>query len=1165
MTTKTRGKEAAETASAEAVLQSADMRAAFTSSGGLRRFDVAGLSLVQQPASELESGLAGLWLQQGEECVPLLGAGSSGVLHTTDGHPWVGGTAGFTGTGDGVHSGVHARVHYRVDLDFAPDVLAWVWRVHLSPDETQGGPAAPMQVRLVHTQDVGLAPYGAVRTNEYYVSQYLDLTPVELPEHGIALAVRQNMPGATAPWAMIGSLGVGEQWSTDARQLTRTVDGRARLVPGEGLPSSRLQGEHTLVGIASAPLELVPGSVTTGGFFGVLVPDHQAATSPADRSLADAAFLFAESLPAPASLGGDHATIVAGSVFDRGVLVGDDLAPEAVERLFGAERSLVETGPDGDLWSFTIGRGAEAETVTLAAKERAVLRPHGHMLRTGSAVAPDTDLLTSTIWMAGVFASQVSQGHVNRGVAISARRTYLGLMQAHGLRIFVDRGRSEGEGDGLQLLGEPSAWALRPDRARWLYVTGEGTIEVTATAPTDRNDLLFSVRSTGGRVARVLVAAHVALGDDLGQTPAALDLEVDGNRASVALADEPDRGRLTTQWQVVSGDAPTFGGDELLFDDGAGRGEPWFVADLADVEEFTFSLTLDVVPEELAERAEHTLPELWQTISARLGLSLDEASGDAGDGDPGDDDAGGGHSEVEVLDGTLRWFAHNALIHHLSPRGLEQFSGGGWGTRDVSQGPVGLLTALAADDAQRATLLELFRAQNERGDWPQAFDFLPPSGRWAQFESHGDVVFWPVLAAGEYLQLTGDAGFLDEGVAFSGESGPTDDRPMVDHLRQAVAYIVAAMVPGSPLPAYGHGDWNDSLQPADPALAHQMASTWTATLQVHALRQLAGGLRAVGREPELAERAAGIADDTEAALHEVLLVDGELAGYGVFGPEGHTPGGEVELLVHPRDTRTGLTHGVLPWIHAISAQQLDREQANHHLDLIAEHLLGPDGARLFDRPAQYRGGPMEVFQRAEGATFWGREIGLMYTHAHLRYAEALAAVGRAEECWRAMLLVCPTLLTSRLPQARPRQTTCYYSSSDAVFADRYEAEERYPALMAGEVDLEGGWRIYSSGPGLFLRLVTETLLGVTRRADRVELDPVLPPWVDGLTARVPVPDGHVTVTYRVSGSGAGVRSVSVDGRAIEGEPLANLYRAPGVSIDASLVTDGAHLEIEVGA
>ena len=209
-----------------------------------------------------------------------------------------------------------------------------------------------------------------------------------------------------------------------------------------------------------------------------------------------------------------------------------------------------------------------------------------------------------------------------------------------------------------------------------------------------------------------------------------------------------------------------------------------------------------------------------------------------------------------------------------------------------------------------------------------------------------------------------------------------------------------------------------------------------------------------------------------------MLLDGVLSGYLLFPAEG-----DPEPLVHPRDARTGLTYGILPWVHAVAGDVLDPAASQRHLALIEEHLLGPDGARLFDRPVAYRGGPMSVFQRAEASTFWGREIGLMYVHAHLRYAEALARVGDGAGLLRALALASPWGLEQRVPQSRPRQRSCYYSSSDGAFTDRDDASARYPDLMAGDVPLEGGWRIYSSGPGLALRLVVERLLGVRRRGD----------------------------------------------------------------------------------
>jgi 1,2-beta-oligoglucan phosphorylase len=58
--------------------------------------------------------------------------------------------------------------------------------------------------------------------------------------------------------------------------------------------------------------------------------------------------------------------------------------------------------------------------------------------------------------------------------------------------------------------------------------------------------------------------------------------------------------------------------------------------------------------------------------------------------------------------------------------------------------------------------------------------------------------------------------------------------------------------------------------------------------------------------------------------------------------------------------------------------------------------------------------PQQLFRRAESASFFGREIGLMYVHAHLGYAEALAVLGEADELWEALLVVNPIAVADRL-------------------------------------------------------------------------------------------------------------------------------------------------------
>ncbi len=1148
------------------------IQAEFTTSGVLRRLDVGDRSLLMYPADELEAGPANLYLRirggAGAESVAMTGPGTGSTVSWSDDGPII--------------SGTWRDLQYTVIFRLADAVTAWYW--HVSVKSLRSGPT---EIDVVYAQDLALAPYAALRACEYYVSQYLDLTPVETSLGGTALAVRQNMPGPHAPWAIVGCLTEGVGWGTDALQLV----GRAHHAGAQpvglsalDLPSTRLQHEHTFALLQARPVQLAAGETVTTGFFGTYQPDHPAATSDADAACADVALAQPEALPAAkrdtAEAVSGVAQVSAASLFTSSpALACTPLDDDQLARLAGEGRRNAEWQGQ-TLLSFFANDGSHVVT---SAKQAAVLRPHGHVMRTGTALVPDEGSLTTTAWMAGTFHSQVTEGHVSLNRMLSTRRSYLGLRAAQGLRIFVEFPKSA---SGWALLDEPSAWVIGLDSCRWWYSHDGGLIEVASTTPAESHELGLSIRVVNGLPVRLLICAHVALGGDDGQDPEPPLLEHDGAGVTVRPAEGstisrrfPD-GSFRFAWDPGTIDQVCR--DEALFLDGQSRDLPWVTMRTTATTDVHLALTSNLIP--TADLAKQIL------------VGLDDSSKTAPDSDLTDPDLGNTAkvkfwdgisgavrlrppansplaSAVSRLDSVLPWFTHDALVHYLSPRGLEQSTGGAWGTRDVCQGPVGLLIALGQTAPLRDLILRVFGAQNARGDWPQSFEFYQREFRGGQGESHGDVVFWPVLALGEYLAVTGDVSLFAERIPFVADSGATAAEPMGEHVRRALAKIVAGAVPGSPLPAYGHGDWNDSLQPADPLLAARLCSAWTATLQVQALRTLAGSLRTVssrldGQDAtdaiEYADQSERIAVETAAAMRSLLMRDGVLAGYGLVGDDG-----SIEHLVHPSDQRTGLKYGLLHIIHAISGDLLSPSEAREHLDVIDEHLLGPDGARLFDRPARYHGGPMEVFQRAEASTFFGREIGIMYTHAHLRYAEALARHGDPERLLEALALVNPIGVTERVPNARPRQSTCYYSSSDATFADRYEAAEHYGDVMAGTVPLEGGWRVYSSGPGIFLRLVVEGLLGVRRRGDVLEIDPVLAPSLDGLEATVPVDGIPLDLTFRVGERGVGPVLVTLNGVALQSSPLSNPYRPAGVSINMALVRAGMnasgrnHLEIQV--
>src|SRR5262249_47493216 len=279
------------------------------------------------------------------------------------------------------------------------------------------------------------------------------------------------------------------------------------------------------------------------------------------------------------------------------------------------------------------------------------------------------------------------------------------------------------------------------------------------------------------------------------------------------------------------------------------------------------------------------------------------------------------------------------------------------------------------------------------------------------------------------------------------------------HIEKLLATVRERFIPGTSLIRYGEGDWNDSLQPADPAMRDWMVSSWTVGLLYQQVGRYAQLLQHVGRN-DAAQDLTALAAAMRADFNRHLIIDGTVAGYVLFDRGLDKP----EPLLHPRDTRTGLQYSLLPMNRGIIAGLFTPKQAQHHLQLIRAHLLHPDGVRLMDRPVTYRGGPERVFRRAESAAFFGREIGLMYVHAHLRYGEALAALGDADALWEALLMVNPIAVTERLAHASPRQRNTYFSSSDAAFHDRYEASAEWDRVRTGGIAAEGGWRPHFPGP-----------------------------------------------------------------------------------------------------
>ena len=398
----------------------AGMSAELNANGSVRRLDCGDIMLNVFLGNEAEGGPTNIYLRRhgnAVETLPLLGPASPAYYQTDE--------RGICATGS------WGDLTFRVRLVLAASAKAWCWHVEL---ENTGNTA--LTCDLILTQDIALAHYGAVRLNEYYISQYVDHAPLNHPLTGVAVASRQNQPmDGRCPWTVIGSLGKAVSYSTDALQfhgLATRAGGEASALTS-GLPGTRLQHEHSLVAIQDEPLVLPPGAKSQRGFFGWFESDKPTATRADDTCWIDAALALPEAIcpPWPEEIAG---TGPAPSLFSTArLLETEDLDAAEVRAFFGTDQRHAEH-EDGQPWSFFTARGSH---VVLREKELKVLRPHGHLLRSGSSLTPDESAMTSTAWMGGVFHSMVTQGHVSINRLLSTCHSYLGLFRSHGQRVFV--------------------------------------------------------------------------------------------------------------------------------------------------------------------------------------------------------------------------------------------------------------------------------------------------------------------------------------------------------------------------------------------------------------------------------------------------------------------------------------------------------------------------------------------------------------------------------------------------------------------------------------------------------------------------------------------------------------------------------------------------------
>ncbi|UKS27160.1 cellobiose phosphorylase [Paenibacillus sp. HWE-109] len=1084
-------------------IRTGELAFTFMNSGDIRQITYNQTMINQLISNPIDGSMNNIFLRIHRDSaisfVPLLGIRSSSRIRRTDSQiSWTG----------------HAEdLEYEVIFTLTPQ-LVWFWDVRVH------GHGA--DIDLVYGQDVGIADQGAVRSNEAYLSQYIDHSVFQDPIKGWVVCSRQNMPQqGQFPYLQQGALTHAAEYATDGFQffgLSYKATNKPEALTQVKLPSEIYQYEFAYTALQSK--RVIVDGMARFVFYGLFKPHHpDAVVSLAYHHDIEEAWAHAEALDKKWD-----EELISVNLHPRigEPLLVESLTLEEIERSFPSRHQ--EEWENGILLSFfTEGH----EHVVLKEKELLVERPHGHILMTGDNARMNEHVLTTTSYMYGIFNSQLVVGNTSANKILTNARNALNVLKTSGQRIYIELHNK------FRMLTMPSMYEIGFNYVRWTYKTADDTIIVTNLTTLDTPEVHLTVQSASGAPYRYLVTNQVTMNNNEYGVPSHMEREGEvlvfrageGSDNSSTLPDLCYRMKLT-------GADVTVANETALADKVDPSSSSLVVLELSACPEWSLTVQGLIHGEELPFVKPNTAVEIERYRdyfgNVMNGFQLSH-NGEATEA-------------LNKVNALAWWYTHNMLVHYSVPHGLEQYGGAAWGTRDVCQGPTEYFMATQKYEQVREIIKTVYAHQYEDdGNWPQWFMF-DQYYRIQQEESHGDIIVWPLKVVADYISATHDYGILQERIPYTQRKdfAFTDQCPtLLEHVQKQLTYMKNHFLHGTHLSAYGDGDWDDTLQPANAQLKQYMISSWTVALTYQVLNQLSAALTDEHQvfSAELAELAVGI----QADFNHYMLQKDVIPGFVYMEKPG-----EAELMLHPTDTKTGIQYRLLPMTRSMIAELLTEEQAESHYRLIKQELYCPDGVRLMNRPARYAGGVSTHFKRAEQASNFGREVGLQYVHAHIRFVEAMAKLGKVDEAWLGLAMINPIGLREVVPNAELRQSNAYFSSSDGKFNTRYDAQERFQELIEGKVPVKGGWRIYSSGPGIYMNQLISNCLGIRQEGGDLIIDPVLPTDMDGLRFDFAWMNRRVSFEYHISGS-AECRIV-INGHTAETEVLPNRYRHGGTRV-----------------